>query len=56
MINLLILIGLDLIGRVTCKQAYNVKGRKDGDNIVVMDFGIKRNIIKSLNNRGVNVG
>jgi carbamoyl-phosphate synthase small subunit len=47
--------GLDLIGRVTCKKPYNVKGREDGDNIVVMDFGVKRNIIKSLNNRGVNV-
>jgi carbamoyl-phosphate synthase small subunit len=47
--------GLDLIGRVTCKKPYNVKGRKDGDNIVVMDFGVKRNIIKSLNNRGLNV-
>jgi len=31
--------GLDLIGRVTCKKAYNVKGQKDGDNIVVMDLG-----------------
>ena len=47
--------GLDLIGRVTCKKAYNLKGQKDGDNIVVMDFGVKRNIIKSLNNRGINV-
>jgi carbamoyl-phosphate synthase small subunit len=45
---------LDLIGRVTCKKAYNIKGQ-DGGNIVVMDFGVKRNIIKSLNNRGVNV-
>jgi carbamoyl-phosphate synthase small subunit len=46
---------LDLIGRVTCKKAYNIKGQEDGGNIVVMDFGIKRNIIKSLNNRGANV-
>ena len=46
---------LDLIGKVTCKQPYQMKGQKDGDNIVVMDFGVKRNIIKSLNNRGVNV-
>ena len=46
---------LDLIGRVTCKKAYDIKGQKDGDNIVVMDFGVKRNIIKSLNKRGVNI-
>ncbi len=47
--------GLDLVGRVTCKEPYLVKGDRDGGNIVLMDFGVKRNIIKSLNNRGINV-
>jgi carbamoyl-phosphate synthase small subunit len=28
--------GLDLIGRVTCKQPYQLTGNKDGDNIVVI--------------------
>ncbi len=46
---------LDLIGKVTCKQQYQVKGDKDGGHIVLMDFGVKRNIIKSLNMRGLNV-
>jgi len=46
---------LDLIGKVSCKEPYQVKGNWDGANIVLMDFGAKRNIIKSLNNRGVNV-
>jgi carbamoyl-phosphate synthase small subunit len=46
---------LDLIGKVTCKQPYHVKGNENGGNIVVMDFGAKRNIIKSLNKRGMNV-
>ncbi len=47
--------GLDLIGRVTCKEPYLVKGDREGGNIVLMDFGVKRNIIKSLNKRGINV-
>ena len=47
--------GLDLISRVTCKEPYLVKGQEDGGNIVLMDFGAKRNIVKSLNNRGINV-
>ncbi|HEY9205801.1 MAG TPA: glutamine-hydrolyzing carbamoyl-phosphate synthase small subunit [Candidatus Methanoperedens sp.] len=47
--------GLDLIGRVTCKEPYEVKGERDGGSIVLMDFGVKRNIIRSLNNRGLNV-
>jgi len=47
--------GLDLIGKVTCKQPYQMKGQRDGDNIVVMDFGVKRNILKSLNSRGANL-
>ena len=46
---------LDLVGRVTCKQPYRVNGNKNGGSMVLMDFGVKRNIIKSLNNRGINV-
>ena len=47
--------GLDLISKVTCKEPYHVKGQEDGGNVVLMDFGAKRNIVKSLNNRGINV-
>lgn len=47
--------GLDLVGKVTCKEPYQVKGYEEAGNIVLMDFGVKRNIIKSLNNRGINV-
>ncbi len=46
---------LDLVGKVTCKEPYNVKGHEDSGNVVVMDFGVKRNIIKSLHSRGINV-
>jgi carbamoyl-phosphate synthase small subunit len=46
---------LDLVTRVTCKEPYQVKGKRDGRSIVLMDFGVKRNIIKSLNKRGINV-
>lgn len=47
--------GLDLIGKVTCKKPFQVKGNADAGHVVLMDFGVKRNIIKSLNNRGINV-
>lgn len=46
---------LDLISKVTCKESYQIKGNKDGKKVVVMDFGVKRNIIKSLAKRGINV-
>ena len=32
---------LDLISKVTCKKPYQMKGQKDGDNIVVFHFGVK---------------
>ncbi|MCZ7357913.1 MAG: glutamine-hydrolyzing carbamoyl-phosphate synthase small subunit [Candidatus Methanoperedens sp.] len=47
--------GLDLISKVTCREPYQVKGHEEGGNIVLMDFGVKRNIVKSLNSRGINV-
>ncbi len=46
---------IDLVGKVTCKEPYQVKGYGGGGNIILMDFGVKRNIIKSLNSRGINV-
>lgn len=47
--------GLDLIGKVTCKKPYRINGNEDSGSVVLMDFGAKRNIIKSLNNRGIDV-
>lgn len=47
--------GLDLIGKVSCKEPYQIKGNENEGNVVLMDFGVKRNIIKSLNKRGINV-
>ncbi len=47
--------GLDLIGKVTCREPYTIKGKEDSGNVVLMDFGVKRNIIKSLAARDVNV-
>jgi carbamoyl-phosphate synthase small subunit len=46
---------LDLVGRVSCKDPYQVKGHNGEGSVVLMDFGVKRNIIKSLNKRGINV-
>ncbi len=46
---------LDLVGRVTCKEPYQIKGHEGEGNIVLMDFGVKRNIIKSQNKRGINI-
>jgi carbamoyl-phosphate synthase small subunit len=40
---------LDLIERVTCKQPYRIRGK--GKRIVVMDLGVKRNILKNLAER-----
>jgi len=42
-----------LVEKVTCKQPYEVKGI--GPRVVVMDFGVKRNIIKNLAKRNLNV-
>jgi carbamoyl-phosphate synthase small subunit len=46
---------LDLIGKVTCKEPYRVQGYEENGSVVLVDFGVKRNIIKSLNTRGINV-
>ncbi|MDD2666581.1 MAG: glutamine-hydrolyzing carbamoyl-phosphate synthase small subunit [Methanocellales archaeon] len=42
---------LDLIGQVTCKQAYNIKGKEGSKRIAVLDLGIKRNILNNLEKR-----
>ncbi len=46
---------IDLISKVTCRKPYTIEGKEDAGNIVLMDFGAKRNIVKSLARRGVNV-
>jgi len=43
----------DLISRVTCKEPYHIPGK--GSNVVVIDLGIKRNILNSLSNQGFNI-
>jgi carbamoyl-phosphate synthase small subunit len=42
-----------LVEKVTCKQSYEIQG--SGPKIVVMDFGVKRNIVKNLAKRNLNV-
>ncbi|MHC1635614.1 MAG: glutamine-hydrolyzing carbamoyl-phosphate synthase small subunit [Candidatus Methanospirareceae archaeon] len=44
---------LKLIEEVTCKQPYRIKG--EGKRIAVIDFGVKRNILKSLMRRGFDI-
>lgn len=43
----------DLLGDVTCKSPYHIEGR--GPRMVVLDLGIKRNILKSLSCRGFDI-
>jgi carbamoyl-phosphate synthase small subunit len=43
----------DLLGDVTCKSPYRIEGR--GPRMVVLDLGIKRNILKSLSCRGFDI-
>ncbi|HEY9245360.1 MAG TPA: glutamine-hydrolyzing carbamoyl-phosphate synthase small subunit [Candidatus Methanoperedens sp.] len=46
---------LDLVSRVTCRDPYVIKGNGEAGSMVVMDFGLKRNIVKSLNSRGLDI-
>lgn len=39
----------DLIPKVSCKDSYEIGG--DGPRVVVIDTGVKRNILRSLNDR-----
>lgn len=43
----------DVVDRVTCKEKYVLEG--DGCRVALLDFGAKRNIAKSLNDRGCRV-
>ena len=43
----------DIVDRVTCKAAYEIKG--EGPRVVVMDFGVKRKILDNLVRRDVHV-
>ena len=44
---------LDLVGEVTCKQPYRIKGK--GNRFAVIDCGVKKNIIRNLAMRKVDV-
>jgi len=43
----------DLLGDVTCKGTYRIPGR--GPRVVMLDLGIKRDILKSLEARGFDI-
>ncbi len=43
----------DVVSKVTCKEKYTIPG--DGYRVALMDFGAKRNIARSLNERGCEV-
>jgi carbamoyl-phosphate synthase small subunit len=47
--------GLDLAARVTCHDSYELDFLKGKYNVVVIDYGIKRSILKSLGAVGCNV-
>lgn len=51
------MIGSDLVKYVTCKKryVYNKKKQKFKYNIVAIDFGIKLNILRCLDNEGFNI-
>ncbi len=43
----------DVVSKVTCDEKYVLKG--EGKKVALLDFGAKRNIAKSLNDRGCEV-
>ncbi len=47
--------GLDLAGRVTCAEPYEIEFLKGKYRVVVIDYGIKRSILKQLGAAGCNV-
>jgi carbamoyl-phosphate synthase small subunit len=56
------IMGRDLVKEVTCEAPYDwpgrgqgAEGRGQGAKIVVMDFGVKRNILRQLASRGCQV-
>ena len=50
-----IITELDLISQVTCEESYSIRGAGGAPHFVVIDLGIKRNMIESLKRRGVNM-
>ncbi|MCL7415704.1 MAG: hypothetical protein M8349_06550 [ANME-2 cluster archaeon] len=47
---------LDLVDKVTCPEPYHIEAtKKDMPHFVVIDLGIKANMIKSLARRGVDI-
>jgi carbamoyl-phosphate synthase small subunit len=55
------IVGIDLIREVTCRAPYEFDGEKGDDtgsaelHCVVMDFGVKRNILRILRRKGCRV-
>lgn len=47
--------GQDLAGKVTCRQSYELQFLKGKYNVVAIDYGIKRSILKYLGAAGCNV-
>ncbi len=46
---------LDLIEQVTCEKPYRIKGKEGGKRIAVIDLGVKRNILKNLAERDLDI-
>jgi carbamoyl-phosphate synthase small subunit len=46
---------LDLIEQVTCKKPYRIKGKEGGKRTAVIDLGVKRNILKNLAKRDLDI-
>jgi carbamoyl-phosphate synthase small subunit len=44
--------GLELSSKVSCKTAYYVGNEKAGHKVAVIDYGAKKNILRSLDERG----
>ena len=44
---------LDLVSEVTCKEPYRIPGK--GKRIVLMDFGVKRNMLNNLKRRDIDL-
>ena len=47
--------GMDLAKVVTCKSTYSLKNKKDSFKIAAIDYGIKSNILKLLNQSGCTI-
>jgi len=46
--------GRDLVSSVTCEKPYVLNGQ-DGPHVVVMDFGVKRSILRQLHDAGCSI-